>query len=332
MKIKIMMVLLLLALLGGVVQAADFPNLPPGTGVELDVVAFGDLQPLPWPLWYLQEQFTGIPDGFDIADGNVYDGWCADPDTGIALSHEYDVVNFYNSYDAPDSLFPASIAGPVNYIINNKANYPGVTLSEIQATIWYFTNGIDLTSGSYKGLNWDPVLANQIKNDAVANGDTFVPSSGDVILIIVEANKQVSPYDPTQLTMIELTVPDFQGHTPGFWKNHPEAWNGYAPSDLVTDVFSVPAGLYGSGKKDMKSSDTLIQALAYEGGSGDAGGARILLRAATAGLLNAADPDMNYRYSETYIITAVNQALTGDRDSMIALAADLDAWNNAGFP
>jgi hypothetical protein len=78
------------------------------------------------------------------------------------------------------------------------------------------------------------------------------------------------------------------GCTPGYWKNHTDAWllttnfNGTAldPEQQLATIFTFPAVLSYMG------SDSLMDALNYGGGVGVAGAARILLRAAVAGLLN----------------------------------------------
>jgi hypothetical protein len=118
-----------------------------------------------------------------------------------------------------------------------------------------------------------------------------------------------------------------QGCTPGFWKNHPEAWadTKYAPTDTVGSVFTLPASLSSF------SSETLIDAL--EGTGGDAstleGAAVILLRAAVAGLLNATSSNVDYPGGNALIIKHVNAALaTEDRDTILALAEKLDKKNN----
>jgi hypothetical protein len=116
----------------------------------------------------------------------------------------------------------------------------------------------------------------------------------------------------------------WEGHTPGYWKNHPEDWVGYIPSDLVVDVFS-EAGLY------VDPSDTLMDALNYPGGDTLEEKAQILLRAGTAALLNAAHPNVDYPISEAQVISDVNAALaSGDTQTMLDLAKDLDEWNNLG--
>lgn len=116
-----------------------------------------------------------------------------------------------------------------------------------------------------------------------------------------------------------------EGCTPGYWKNHTEAWEGYSPSQPLSSVFTATPAQYGS--------TTLLQALSFNGGSGVDGASRILLRAAVAAVLNAAHGDVAYQYSSDLIIRRVNAALaSGDRATILALAADLDAANNGGCP
>jgi len=79
------------------------------------------------------------------------------------------------------------------------------------------------------------------------------------------------------------------------------------------------------------TGDHLIDALQYQGGRGDIGAARILLRSAVGALLNAAHPDINYPLSPSIIIHDVNDALAShDRDTMLDLKDVLDGYNNLG--
>jgi hypothetical protein len=134
----------------------------------------------------------------------------------------------------------------------------------------------------------------------------------------------------TSTTTIPTTTqpPGGEGCTPGYWKNHLASWGptGYSPGQSLGSVFSV-AGL-GS-----LSSDSLLTALSYGGGSSLVDAKRILLRAAVAALLNAAHPDVDYAMSEAEIIAEVNAELTsGTRSSILELKDELDAANNAGCP
>jgi cysteine-rich repeat protein len=112
-----------------------------------------------------------------------------------------------------------------------------------------------------------------------------------------------------------------EGCTPGFWKNHTTAWSGYLPDATIGSVFA------SASTFPTLADDRLLDGLGYEGGKGSIGGARILLRAAVAALLNEAHPDVDY--SVDGVIVLVNAALaTGDRATMIALAGVLDDANN----
>lgn len=118
-------------------------------------------------------------------------------------------------------------------------------------------------------------------------------------------------------------MPRFYGCTPGFWKNHPEAWPAaYDPSDMLKSVF-------GSSAPDV----TLMQALQGGGGSGINGAKKILARAAVAALLNAETFGSSYPYTVSQLIDMVSyQFSNGNRGSMLSLAAELDYWNNMGCP
>jgi hypothetical protein len=119
-----------------------------------------------------------------------------------------------------------------------------------------------------------------------------------------------------------------QGCTPGYWKqeHHFDSWTGYSPGQTLESVFNVPDALG-------MDNTTLLQALQGGGGPGVAGAAKILLRAGVASLLNAASPNVNFEHSTADVISAVNAALaSNNRSTMLALAAELDADNNAGCP
>ena len=122
----------------------------------------------------------------------------------------------------------------------------------------------------------------------------------------------------------------FQGCTPGYWRQsqHLDSWTatGFSPNQTLESVFDVPDSLGLDNR-------TLRQALSFTGGSGTAGGARILFRAAVSALLNSAHPDVNYPRTTAEVIADVNAALaSGNRSTMLALAAELDADNNLGCP
>ena len=91
--------------------------------------------------------------------------------------------------------------------------------------------------------------------------------------------------------------PDFEGCSPGFWKqpHHFENWpGGFSTDDLVSSVF-------GSGAPpDL----TLLEALEQGGG-----GVNALLRQAVAALLNAAHAEVNYPITLVDVISLTQAAL-----------------------
>lgn len=119
------------------------------------------------------------------------------------------------------------------------------------------------------------------------------------------------------------------GCTPGFWKNHQSAWasTAYTTGQTVGSVFTLPSDLSSLGQ------NSLLAALQGGGGTGQLGGAKILLRAAVAGLLNASHSSVDYPVSESDLIADVNAALASlDRDTMLDLATSIDNQNNLGCP
>jgi len=118
--------------------------------------------------------------------------------------------------------------------------------------------------------------------------------------------------------------PGNQGCTPGYWKQdqHLDSWQGYTPVQTLESVFDVPDA-YGL------DNVTLLNALSLKGGSTTAEAAQILMRAAVAGLLNAASSDVDYVVTTAQLIASVNAALaSNNRDTILALAATIDAANN----
>ncbi|HEY7287331.1 MAG TPA: hypothetical protein VH497_17900 [Vicinamibacterales bacterium] len=115
--------------------------------------------------------------------------------------------------------------------------------------------------------------------------------------------------------------PPAQGCTPGYWKNlakHLKYWTApYTPTTKVSAVFGVTP--------TFDTNLTLFGALGTGGGGEEA-----LLRHAVAGLLDAANPNVHYKYSTTTIIQFVQQAYqTGFFEQYKNL---LEAANEAGCP
>jgi VCBS repeat-containing protein len=124
-------------------------------------------------------------------------------------------------------------------------------------------------------------------------------------------------------------APPGQGCTPGAWRNHTGwwPWTGYSTSQHLDSVFASMSYF------PSLASSTLLQAVSFDGGPDLDGIAEILLRGGVAALLNAAHPNINYPRTPASVIADVNTALaSGSVDSMLVLAAALDADNNLGCP
>ncbi|HYH28128.1 MAG TPA: hypothetical protein VEA19_05045 [Actinomycetota bacterium] len=136
-------------------------------------------------------------------------------------------------------------------------------------------------------------------------------------------------------TASAVTVGNGEACTPGFWKNHTNDWQEYSTNTLVRNQFTALNDPAYSSLTNL----TFLQALQGGGGDNLIGAARILLRAAVTAFLNAAHDELSYPLrrdatgfnGEDPIRSSVNDALASkDRDTILALASQLDAANNNG--
>jgi hypothetical protein len=257
---------------------------------------------------YFVITLSNVPESYDVTNG-AYPGWCLDYTKDMPRNVNLAVTLY--SYDDPNlpAAFQDNDWNKVLWILNNKDSY---SRWDIQYAIWYFINE----------LPWHDVDPNTNARSLIqsANNSVYEPKCGDITAIIA-----VPENTEAQCTFIELTIPcNFEGLTPGYWKNHLSAWHSYTPSTLVSNIF-VNVSHYSE-----LNGDNLLNALRYKGGNNDIGAARILLRSAVAALLNAVDPDINYPLAPSVIIQEVNDALTQGRMGMLDLEQVLDGYNNLG--
>jgi hypothetical protein len=256
---------------------------------------------------------SGVPLGYDVSNG-YYPGWCVEDNH----QDDYDGPGVF-LLDSTDSEplecgvngYPGYPWDKVNYLLNHKDG----TIEDIQVAMW-------LLNGTYGGTFDETPAAIAMFNDADLNGGGFVPGPGEVVAVVICKDGD-SGRQSYQDTLIELVLPhgDFQGCTPGYWKQsqHLFAWvpTGYQTSDLygAENVFDVDDSL----------GLTLLRALQIGGG-----GERALYRHATAALLNAASPDVNYPYTVGQVITMVQSAYaTGMFEDIKNL---FETANQAGCP
>ncbi len=206
-------------------------------------------------------------------------------------------IRYYDPLNAIDALFEGAITGPAAF--NPTVYWPSTP-----------SGGSDLDD-TYYWIDIRSDVAGAAIYHAEGHFDCVAPTP-----------------TPLPTPTATPTPPPGQGCTPGFWKNHLNAWGptGYSPSQTVESVWDVPDG-FGL------DNDSLTTALSYPGGSGTTAAAQILLRAGVAAVLNAAHPDVNYPRSVGAVISDVNAALaSSDRGTMLNLASALDADNNLGCP
>lgn len=118
-----------------------------------------------------------------------------------------------------------------------------------------------------------------------------------------------------------------QGCSPGYWKNHSDAWVLYSPTATIGDT--LPGVTSWNG---LSSSTSLSTALNGGGGPSAQGATRILLRALVAAKLNTVSLAYPNIYVNGQFDAAVEAINTGDRAAMLAVASQLDAQNNLGCP
>jgi uncharacterized repeat protein (TIGR01451 family) len=103
----------------------------------------------------------------------------------------------------------------------------------------------------------------------------------------------VDDSDVANVVVLDLCPPDYEGCTPGFWKdsNNEYLWTGFSPGDFFNDVFSVTY---------FAVDYTLKDAINAKGG-----GVKKLARHGTAALLNASNGLINYPYTVDEVIAYV---------------------------
>ena len=253
------------------------------------------------------------------------------PPSGPAVSHQdpshyfgqhhaairvEQAVDGHDADTAPGPTFPAGAALAWTYVVTNTGD---VALTGVQVTD---ARGVAVScpkTSLQPGESMTCTGASAAAAGAVASAATAAgtPPCGPA----------VGDDDPTHYTGQEQQ--GGQGCTPGYWKNHTDSWppTGYSPSQKVESVFQE------ADRYPALGSASLLQGLSFQGGPTVEGAAGNLLRAAIASLLDSAHPGVSYPRTTAQVIASVDAALaSGNRDTMLGLAAGLDADNNLGCP
>ncbi len=138
-----------------------------------------------------------------------------------------------------------------------------------------------------------------------------------------------------------------EGCTTGFWENHSilkgsnDCWcEGYAVDTLLTDIFdadnltAISPNPRGRKQKNAPGfvGETMNDALMFRGGGSVEGAVRNLLRQSASALLNACSANVDFAYTETEIITMVDDALASqDIETITGVKNDLANANESNL-
>ena len=189
----------------------------------------------------------------------------------------------------------------------------GITLDDTSAAYNFSSN-----KGNSDGvLEWHEVWTWTVS--VQVDADTTFTAIGHGVTL--DGYDMTPPLDPDEMAEVTVTVVPCngggEGHTPGYWKNHLDEWQGYTPDDDFDTVFGV----------DVYNPDITLD----DGIRAKGGGLSALTRHAVAALLSAAHANVDYPMTEAEVIAAVQDAL-GDQNNWTikSLKNQLDEYNNLG--
>ncbi|MEM2889418.1 MAG: hypothetical protein QXR42_08135 [Candidatus Bathyarchaeia archaeon] len=147
---------------------------------------------------YFETHLMDVPPGYDVTN-QTYLGWCVDTRAHLERSPARHMVFLYSSLNPPGEL-ASEEWDMVNYILNHKQ---GKEAMDIQEAIWYFIHMDESFNPTRPGA-WDLI------NDAIANGNGFVPEYGQTVAVICYP----TPLFPqeVQISIIEVqntVIPEF---------------------------------------------------------------------------------------------------------------------------
>lgn len=208
--------LIITAVFTASVKANSWPNLPTSS-VTLVVVDGIDS--------YFVSTLSNVPPGYDVSNG-VYAGWCVDRRYHIPRGSNIEVI--LNSSLSPPVDLQTESWDMVNYIINHKQGHP---MMDVQWAIWYFVNlapylvndPMDPNNGY--GMTFPGAVP--LINDAIANGDGYVPGEGELLAIICY------PDTPTQISIIELLRPPEEKYPKQFTGSY--GFGGFTAPEIIDD-------------------------------------------------------------------------------------------------
>jgi len=242
---------------------------------------------------YFTINLTNVPSGYHVKDNTDYYGWCFQQSVPMTQKMEHQ-VKLYHSYDPTrPNQFKTANWDMINYVINNKN---GFNKTVIQNVIWSLIEGTEpLNLGE-----------SELYLSAMENGDGYCPGIGDRIAVLITLD-EVKP-EKVQNTFIEVPL-NYSGCNPSFWRENIDQWpSGFSPDDKISTYFDVPIYSF---------QDTNLSQILWGTGweySGPYSPLQIffcslILKEATAGLLNSQASCVNYPLTYEQIIVSVNDGL-----------------------
>jgi hypothetical protein len=136
---------------------------------------------------------SNVPQGYDVTN-NTYLGWCIDASTIMTRNETFEAM-LYSTLSPPSGNWSTARWDMVNYILNHKQGIANDT----QEAIWYFINNT---------TNFNQTLtpaANATVEDALANGNGFIPGPGQTVAAIVFPQIILPGSGPFQDSIIEVS-------------------------------------------------------------------------------------------------------------------------------
>jgi len=299
------------------VNASTFPNLPED---PIDLVL--TVGPTKWPGTVA---LSNVPVGdYDVTNSPPsYTAWCAqllnwiDPGTAYSATLE-------SSLD----LMPQETWNKINWLLNQEVEKD----LDVQIAIWLL---LGYTEAELATHGYTDLTAAQVMFNDANNHDGFIPSTGQILVVYCRiAEEYLDTGEEAQDLLIELEIPgEYEGLTPGFWKNCKLVWVGYSRDGSFFNTEFGTSITINLGKHDPNGDPTFDKALRARNGINEEEGIYdALVRHAVAALLNAAHPDVNYPMTEAEIIAAVAEAISNGDTVLDAepLKDMLESYNELG--
>jgi hypothetical protein len=202
--------------------------------------------------------------------------------------------------------------------VSGTTSAHGFRPSAVEVTIGVVTEVYDNLLDSFDGDEWDTVSL-----------DIIIPAGADMLTVQAlsvdndppeeESGEQLPASFAWNAASLSVPLPPppggGEGCTPGYWKNHLDAWVTYTPGTQFSDVF-----------EDAFPGKTLRQ-VASQGG----GGLKALGRHTVAALLNTTSA-VDYDLTTPDVIDAFNAVYPGAKSDYNGLKGIFEGFNEQGCP